>query len=525
MAVNQKRALSRQRICIQKICVGRIKFFSLSFLAFLIFVGYIAIAFAQIDLFVLEWGSFGTGDGQFDVVCGVFVDGAGYVYVTEVVNNRVQKFTSDGVFVTKWGSPGSGDGQFNTTYSVAVDSSGYVYVTDYSNCRVQKFTNTGLFVTTWGSFGADEGQFNGVSGVAVDSSGYVYVTDWYNDRVQKFTGDGVFVTKWGSPGSGDGQFNGPKYVAVDSSGYVYVTDQQENGRVQKFTGDGVFVTKWGIYGTGDGQFNGVSGVAVDSSGDVYVVDYGNCRVQKFTSTGTFVTKLGSLGSGDGEFDNPWGVAVDNAGNLYVADSGNHRIQKFALESSEINYTFPAIIIIGVAASVFGLSFFWWKKYKKPRTNVKSPSSSTQPEIYAPKSLNHLFISHVEEDAKVALEIAENLDKAGYTTWCYENNSVPGLSYLLQTKQAIEQSQAVIVVISPNSLSSRQVTLEVVRAHESGKPFIPVLLGISHIEFQQRQPEWHAAIGSVTSILIPKQGVSVILSRLIRGLKRLGVKKV
>ena len=123
-----------------------------------------------------------------------------------------------------------------------------------------------------------------------------------------------------------------------------------------------------------------------------------------------------------------------------------------------------------------------------------------------------------------MEITESLEKAGYNTWVYERNSVPGLSYLLQTKLAVEQSQAVIVVISPNSLSSRQVTAEVIRAHESGKPFIPVLLGISHVEFQQRQPEWHEAIGSSTSISIPKQGVSAIMPRVIRGLERLNLKK-
>ena len=29
---------------------------------------------------------------------------------------------------------------------------------------------------------------------------------------------------------------------------------------------------------------------------------------------------------------------------------------------------------------------------------------------------HIFISHVKEDADVALEVAEGLEKAGYSTW-------------------------------------------------------------------------------------------------------------
>lgn len=42
-------------------------------------------------------------------------------------------------FILKWGSYGSGDGQFVTPYGVAADSSGNVYVADTGNHRIQKF--------------------------------------------------------------------------------------------------------------------------------------------------------------------------------------------------------------------------------------------------------------------------------------------------------------------------------------------------------------------------------------------------
>jgi cell division septation protein DedD len=137
-------------------------------------------------------------------------------------------------------------------------------------------------------------------------------------------------------------------------------------------------------------------------------------------------------------------------------------------------------------------------------------------------MNYIFISHVEEDADVALEIALGLEKAGYKTWCYEIDSVPGTSYLIQTGQAVEQAKAIVVVISPHSISSRQVTKEVVRAHESGAEFIPILRGIKHIEFQNRQPEWREAIGAATSISIPSEGISSVLPRIIKGLEALDV---
>jgi hypothetical protein len=140
-------------------------------------------------------------------------------------------------------------------------------------------------------------------------------------------------------------------------------------------------------------------------------------------------------------------------------------------------------------------------------------------------MSFIFIAHVEEDADVALEIALGLEEAGYGTWCYEVDSVPGTSYIIRTGEAVAQSQAVVVIISPHSLGSGQVTKEVVRAHESNKHFIPVLRNITHAEFQQRQPEWREAIGSATSIRIPRRGTTDIMPLIIEGAKSLGLKAV
>ena len=40
----------------------------------------------------------------------------------------------------------------------------------------------------------------------------------------------------------------------------------------------------------------------------------------------------------------------------------------------------------------------------------------------------VFISHAEEDQALALDIARGLEQAGYSTWYYERDSSPGLSY-------------------------------------------------------------------------------------------------
>jgi tripartite motif-containing protein 71 len=61
------------------------------------------------------------------------------VYVTDVNNNRIQKFGSDGAFITSWGSEGSGEGQFLEPEGIDIDTEGNVYVADTGNFRIQVF--------------------------------------------------------------------------------------------------------------------------------------------------------------------------------------------------------------------------------------------------------------------------------------------------------------------------------------------------------------------------------------------------
>ncbi len=49
-------------------------------------------AVAQPHVYVLQWGSFGSGDGQFSIHRGVATDAAGDVYVVDLGNHRIQKF-------------------------------------------------------------------------------------------------------------------------------------------------------------------------------------------------------------------------------------------------------------------------------------------------------------------------------------------------------------------------------------------------------------------------------------------------
>lgn len=301
-------------------------------------------------------GAISVGDGQFAFATarGIAVDTFGNVYVVDSGNNRVQKFTSNGVFLTKWGSAGSGDGQFSTAYRVAVDTIGNVYVVDWGNNRVQKFTSTGTFLTKWGSAGSGDGQFSSPRGIAVDFAGNVYLADEANNRIQKFNSNGNFIIKWGSVGSADGQFNQPFGIAADIPGNVYVAEFTGN-RIQKFSSTGTFITKWGNAGSGDGQFNFPSGIAVDIFGNSYVADAGNDRVQVFgpvtaDTTSPTVTSLTPINSSTVTTnhaiiaatyqDNPGGSGI-NLGSVALFLDGTDVTAQAVVTTFSITFT-PAV---------------------------------------------------------------------------------------------------------------------------------------------------------------------------------------
>lgn len=135
----------------------------------------------------------------------------------------------------------------------------------------------------------------------------------------------------------------------------------------------------------------------------------------------------------------------------------------------------------------------------------------------------IFISHVEKDEEIALKIAEYLEKDGYKTWYYQRDSIPGSSYLNQIVEAIQQSSAIILIISPNSLKSFTVEREVEYAYKMQKRFIPVLYRVSNDEIKQQKLMWEFFLGDFASIKIPQTDVEVILPRIAMGIKALGIK--
>jgi tripartite motif-containing protein 71 len=130
-------------------------------------------------------GQLRNGNGQFSGPEGIAVDSSNNVYVADTGNSRVEKFDSNGNYLTQWGSYGSGNGQFELPKALRwTAATMFMWLT--GNNRVEKFTATATYLTQWGSYGSGNGQFEIPHGIAVDSSGnFIYVAD-YNYRIQVF---------------------------------------------------------------------------------------------------------------------------------------------------------------------------------------------------------------------------------------------------------------------------------------------------------------------------------------------------
>ena len=257
----------------------------------------------------------------------VAINGRGEIIVSESGSSCISIFSPTGEKLRSFGSKGSAHGQFTSPWGVAVDDNGNILVTDICNNRIQKFTSDGRLINVVEN---NDGklEIDSPRGIAIHPHNKkVYVVDNNNHRIQILNHDLTFSSSFGVLGSNDGQMQYPWDVTVNSEGNVYVADFY-NHRIQVFTMDCQFLRKFGRYGKGNGQMNYPTSICIDNEKMIYVTEEDNSRVSVFTFEGKFLTSFGSKGSGPGQFNSPRGIAVDNNGVIYVCDSYNNRLQIF-----------------------------------------------------------------------------------------------------------------------------------------------------------------------------------------------------
>ena len=190
----------------------------------------------QLLLIVGTAGVMGSDGTHFGLPTDVAALPDGSIYVSDgYANARVARFSATGEFLFQWGSKGSGPGEFDLPHGIALDQEGRVYVADRGNSRVQVFDSQGRFLSEWNS-----GTLGRPYAVAIGADAKAYVIDGGDqpreppDRSHAFRLglDGRIEARFGRYGNYDGQFLLGHDIAVAEDA-VYVVDAWGK-RVQKF---------------------------------------------------------------------------------------------------------------------------------------------------------------------------------------------------------------------------------------------------------------------------------------------------
>ncbi|CAF3822688.1 unnamed protein product [Rotaria magnacalcarata] len=200
---------------------------------------------------------------------GVHIDEHGRILLTE--QNRLLILDHELNLLKSIGNHGSKPGEFNVPWGVATDCSSNIYVCDQMNNRIQKFDTDGQFLLEWGYEGEHVGQFYYPHFISI-SGNRVAVSDQLNHRVQVFDCFGNYHYKLGEPGSEPGQFSCPFGVCIDGNGHIAVADH-DNNRIQFFDENGDVKRILDKEANPLFNFQGVHGLALTYDGGLLITDY------------------------------------------------------------------------------------------------------------------------------------------------------------------------------------------------------------------------------------------------------------
>lgn len=130
-----------------------------------------------------------------------------------------------------YGKLGEARGQFQYPFMAALDPKGVLYVTDVINGRVQGIPDFNTIPRVVGSYGVESGQFHRPKGIAIDSDGRIIVADGSLEVIQFFAADGTFLDALRDDAGAVLHFDSPCGIALHGD-TLYVTELLP-GRVQK----------------------------------------------------------------------------------------------------------------------------------------------------------------------------------------------------------------------------------------------------------------------------------------------------
>jgi len=204
-----------------------------------------------------RWGKPGTAPGEFKFIGGdpttpanvngkITVGRNGMVYVSDSGNARVQVFSPQGRFIRQFGSLGSGKGQFLSPGDLVVDGSGNLYVADDQSQTLAKFSPTGKVI--WqigGSSSSDQDLLGHFHLATIDAHGRLVMVNDDQHRVLYIDPSGRKVDAF-SPNYSSLTEGNVCEATVDAAGNTYLSGCGESSTEPSLVYDRAhrLIAKW-----------------------------------------------------------------------------------------------------------------------------------------------------------------------------------------------------------------------------------------------------------------------------------------
>ena len=226
--------------------------------------------------FISSWDLELSGTG---FPTGVSIDEDGNIWIADTHQHRILVLDTEGETVLEFGEYGTGEGQFLYPTDIAFGLNGEVFVSEYGgNDRVSVFTRDGEFLRSLGHHGESRTGFRRPQSIAIDrSTGYLYVADSGNHRIVVLKPDGEVVNIISEVGRQNSEVLYPYGILMDTPN-TFIVCEFGNNRLQRFSIDGESLELWGSAGDGAGFLRTPWGIAVTKNG-IVVADTGNNRLQ------------------------------------------------------------------------------------------------------------------------------------------------------------------------------------------------------------------------------------------------------
>jgi TIR domain len=129
----------------------------------------------------------------------------------------------------------------------------------------------------------------------------------------------------------------------------------------------------------------------------------------------------------------------------------------------------------------------------------------------------VFISHSSKDTTIARQLAHLLSEAGLNVWIPEDEILPGDNWAKKIGQALEESDLMVVLVTPQAFESEWLKEEIQYALTAGRykgRLIPVFLGsesatspdvpwilrkLNSVQLKEGHEDWQQVVDKVRAV--------------------------